>query len=167
MEDPWTLYHHFPENADWSMAGYDVVLADIRRTDVAAALTHRLSDAMILHTMWFLIRGPVGQVEPRWEHPACAGGGYWQYRVPNSCAPEVWRETMMACFGGQLESTMRRPFLGASISPRGHFCVIRLWYGKERTTAECVPLSETPPALPSALPSTGRGKIHPPLWVSK
>lgn len=133
----WTLYHHDPENKDWGMMGYDVVFPGISTAEEASTLCSKMSEDAIKHTMWFLMRDPV---TPRWEDPANADGGYYQYRVANKYAAEVWRMLFLKCCSdelvakngevesGEVESGVVN---GITISPRKFFCTIKIWLNKK------------------------------------
>ena len=156
LPNRWTLYHHDPENKDWDMSGYDVVMSVVR-TEEALALCNYISDDSIKHTMWFLMKE---QIQPRWEDPENVTGGYYQYRVANKYAVDVWRALFLHCCSGGLlaltssggddtpsnivtlgctasgKSDLSPKDLsnfkeiqvnGVSIAPRAYFCTIKIW----------------------------------------
>lgn len=128
----WTLYHHDPENKDWGISGYDVVFPGISNAEEANTLCSKISEDAIKHTMWFLMRDPV---TPRWEDPANADGGYYQYRVANKYAVEVWRMLFLKCCSEELVAsntvTSSNTVNGITISPRKFFCTIKIWLNKK------------------------------------
>jgi hypothetical protein len=132
LPNTWTLYHHDPENKDWDMSGYDMVMS-ISRTEEAVALCNHLSDDSIKHTMWFLMKDPI---QPRWEDPENITGGYYQYRVANKYAVDVWRALFLHCCSGELclmdDDVVK--VNGVSIAPRAYFCTIKIWLN--RTTSD-------------------------------
>lgn len=130
LPNTWTLYHHDPENKDWDMTGYDVIMS-VARTDEAFALCNHLSDDSIKHTMWFLMKDPI---QPRWEDPSNITGGYFQYRVANKYAVDVWRALFLHCCSGELlvstEISAGIQINGVSIAPRAYFCTIKIWLNR-------------------------------------
>ena len=134
---PWTVYHHDPENKDWGMSGYDVVFPGISNAEEANTLCNKMSDDAIKHTMWFMMRDPV---TPRWEDPANADGGYYQYRVANKYAADVWRMLFLKCCSEELIANNTVMVNGITISPRKFFCTIKIWLNKKVEESAIFPI---------------------------
>ena len=158
----WTLYHHDPENKDWELSGYEIIMADIQSVEEGVAISYALSDEAIKHTMWFLMRD---NITPRWEDSANKNGGYFQYRVANRLVVDVWRKLMLLCFGELLITQMEEKTFtlnGISISPRKTFCTIKIWIDSIPTITDATFLFYSIPNLthygePTFVPATKQG----------
>lgn len=68
-------------------------------------------------------------VKPLWEDPKNKQGGCWSFRVRKEESGMVWRETLMALIGEQLDGTLTPgdEIVGISVGNRWNSDLFQLW----------------------------------------
>ena len=153
LDDTWALWFHDPDDPDWTNASY-VQIAAISSANNFWAVQSMLSDK-VQNGMFFLMRE---HVFPCWDDPYNAQGGCLSVKVPNHDATRFWEDLSAAMLSdnlaraaGQAESgghdgdppKASDHVNGLSITPKGAFCVFKLWLG------EAAPKDPAAYAIPS------------------
>lgn len=125
LNDTWTLYAHLPHDTDWSIDSYKKIIV-FDSVEQAIVVTETLPHSMIQNCMLFLMRG---NIKPIWEDPCNMSGGCFSYKVSNKIVPETWRALTYTLVGETLGSSIQvqRSVNGITISPKKHFCIIKVW----------------------------------------
>jgi hypothetical protein len=126
LNDKWNLYYHLPDDKDWDIKSYTVILGDIHSADEVIAINENLPDSVIKSCMLFLMRS---NIKPMWEDPKNRSGGCFSYRIINKAVPEIWKNLVYLCCGESLTSKPEhyKHINGITISPKKHFCIIKIW----------------------------------------
>ena len=122
----WILWAHLPQLNDWSLSSY-VKLYKITCMEEVIAIMEALPPIMIQTCMLFLMREGIN---PIWEDPRNVTGGCFSYKIGESYVCSVWKElSYIVC--GETTSTTTKTFNekvnGITISPKKHFCIIKIW----------------------------------------
>ena len=128
LNDSWTLYFHDPWSADWTFDSY-VRLGDLVSIEEFVAVSRELTP--ILHKgMWFLSREGVF---PAWDDPANLNGGCLSLKVLKHEAHTYFDRLGALMLGESLladkASEGWQHVNCLSLSPKRHFCIIKLWLG--------------------------------------
>jgi hypothetical protein len=126
LNDKWNIYYHLPDNKNWDLSSYKVLMNEIDCAEAVIALNTKLHDHVVRNCMLFVMREGI---TPMWEDPKNRNGGCFSYKVSNKHVPEVWKN-LFYCLCG--ESLCVKPehskFVnGITISPKKNFCIIKIW----------------------------------------
>lgn len=126
LNDKWNLYYHLPDDKNWSLSSYHLILGDIQTADEILELNRNIPEPVIKSCMLFLMRS---NITPMWEDPKNRSGGCFSYRVINKLVPEIWKTLFMLCCGESLTSDSQNyhHINGITVSPKKNFCIIKLW----------------------------------------
>jgi hypothetical protein len=126
LNDKWNLYYHLPDDKDWDIKSYTIILGDIHSADEVIGINENLPDSVIKYCMLFLMRS---NIKPMWEDPKNRSGGCFSYRIINKAVPEIWKNLVYLCCGESLTSKPEhyKHINGITISPKKHFCIIKIW----------------------------------------
>jgi len=80
-------------------------------------------------------------INPRWEDKHNINGGYWSFKVPNGDAQNIWNTLSKILIGETILTNPTMDINGISISPKKHFCIIKIW-NKNRENYETHLLSK-------------------------
>ena len=122
----WNLYYHLPQDKNWDLASYKIIMGSIDTAEKTAAIVDALSANMMKYCMLFVMRDGI---TPMWEDPKNRNGGCFSYKVMNKHVPEVWK-TMFSALCGETLSTDPKynPLInGITVSPKKNFCIIKIW----------------------------------------
>ena len=122
----WDLYYHLPQNKNWDLASYQLILGDIDTADKLVAIVEELPVNVMKYCMLFVMRTGI---TPMWEDPKNRNGGYFTYKVANKFVPEVWKTLFYALCGETLSTNPKySPLInGITVSPKKSFCIIKIW----------------------------------------
>lgn len=123
----WVLYYHLPNNNNWDLSSYIVIMGSIDTMEKAIALNENIGDNINKSCMLFLMREGV---TPMWEDPQNRDGGCFSYKVSNKFVGEVWRTLFYHIVGGSITTypeIMKNHINGITISPKKNFCIIKIW----------------------------------------
>jgi len=122
----WDLYYHLPQNKNWDLASYQLILGDIDTADKLVAIVEELPVNVMKYCMLFVMRTGI---TPMWEDPKNRNGGYFTYKVANKFVPEVWKTLFYALCGETLSTNPKYSHLinGITVSPKKSFCIIKIW----------------------------------------
>ena len=76
--------------------------------------------------MLFLMRKGIN---PMWEDPLNCKGGCFSYKISNKHVSSVWKMLSYILVGESLshDKSIRKNINGITISPKKHFCIIKIW----------------------------------------
>jgi len=122
----WDLYYHLPQNKNWDVASYKLILGDIDTADKLVVIGGSLTQNVMKYCMLFVMRTGI---TPMWEDPKNRNGGFFSYKVANKFVPDVWRTMFYALCGETLSSNPKySPLInGITVSPKKSFCIIKIW----------------------------------------
>jgi translation initiation factor 4E len=126
FNDTWCFYFHDPHNEDWSKGSFKL-LTHMSSMETYWGLYNKL-EAKLQFGMFFLFRE---SIFPLWEESDNNQGGCFSIKVTRDRVPHLWKEIAgkMIC-----ERLLKNEFAdkwtlvnGISISPKKHFCVLKIW----------------------------------------
>ena len=122
----WTLYCHLAHEKKWDLASYIIITDNIDTVEKLIAITERLSENTIKHSMLFLMKTGI---TPMWEDKGNRNGGAFSYKILTKTVPEVWKELMYRICGNTLmiDSNNMSHINGITISPKRSFSIIKCW----------------------------------------
>jgi hypothetical protein len=126
LNDKWDLYYHLPDDKNWDLKSYTIIMGDIQFAEEVIALNETIPDQVIKSCMLFLMRKGI---TPMWEDPKNRTGGCFSYRILNKQVPELWRILMFLSCGETLVKNSKHTnhINGITISPKKSFCIIKIW----------------------------------------
>jgi len=126
LHGKWKLYYHLPQNSNWNLESYIVILGDIDDAETVIYLNHHIHENIVKNCMLFLMRQGIS---PTWEDPKNRKGGCFSFKVVNKYVADVWRNLVyMAC--GETLMKIREHSChvnGLTISPKKNFCIVKVW----------------------------------------
>ena len=122
----WDLYYHLPQNKNWDLSSYKLILGDIDTADKLVTIVEALTPNVMKYCMLFVMRSGV---TPMWEDPKNRSGGFFSYKVANKYVPDVWKTLFYAMCGETLSTNPKySPLInGITVSPKKSFCIIKIW----------------------------------------
>ena len=124
--DKWTLYYHLPNENDWSISGYKIIMSNINTIEEVNELTKKVNENIVKNCMLFVMRH---NIEPLWEHSSNKDGGCFSYKILNKNVYNVWNTLFKLLCGESLSSDEISPHInGITISPKKNFCIIKIWF---------------------------------------
>lgn len=126
LNDKWKLYYHLPQDKNWSVSSYSVIMSDIDTAEKVISLNEFIHDSVIKNCMLFVMREGI---TPMWEDPRNRNGGCFSYKISNKFVPEVWKKLFYSITGETLCKDMNHSqhVNGITISPKKNFCIIKIW----------------------------------------
>jgi|TARA_B110000858_G_C17725449_1_gene437426 hypothetical protein len=126
LDDKWDLYYHLPQDNNWELSGYTVIINSIEHVEQLLELNAHIHDTIIRNCMLFVMRTGI---TPMWEDPNNRNGGCFSYKVSNKYVPNVWRNLMYALCGESIcmSKEQSKEVNGITISPKKKFCIIKIW----------------------------------------
>jgi hypothetical protein len=126
LNDKWNMYYHLPHDKCWELSSYSVIMRDIDTAEQVISLNNTIHDNIIKNCMLFVMRDGI---TPMWEDPKNRNGGCFSYKIINKHAPEVWKTLFYLLCGESLciSSEYSKHINGITISPKKHFCIIKIW----------------------------------------
>ena len=125
LNDEWTLWAHLPHDTDWSVKSYKK-LYTFSSIEEAVALYDSIPEKLIVNCMLFLMRNGI---KPTWEDEKNRRGGCFSYKIVNKTVPTIWKQLSYMLVGESLTDNTELMYSinGVTISPKKHFCIIKLW----------------------------------------
>ena len=126
-DDKWDLYYHLPQDTDWSISGYKIIMPNINNLEQILSLTKSINENIVKNCMLFVMRH---NVMPIWEDPFNKDGGCFSYKVANKFVYNVWNNLFKSLCGESLsgETVISKSINGITISPKKNFCIIKIWF---------------------------------------
>lgn len=133
LHDCWTLYFHDPDNNEWNEKSYKVINTVSTVQDwvnIDKSFSELWQDGM-----FFLMRE---HILPLWEDKHNASGGCLSFKVNKPEAKEYWFQLASKVLGEVLAKSPDKSdtICGVSISPKRHFCILRIWLSSPDTQAD-------------------------------
>ena len=124
--DKWNLYYHLPQNNNWDLSSYTLILGDIDYAEKVVSISEVLSENIVKNCMLFVMRTGI---TPMWEDVKNRGGGCFSYKVSNKQVCEVWKNLFYHLCGETLTQKIEHSchINGITISPKKNFCIIKIW----------------------------------------
>lgn len=127
LKHPLTLWGHAPRNNNWN-DNSSTFINKVNTAEALIALNQIIASRTVLANkcmMFFML----DNIEPLYEHPQNASGGAFSYRVNNAHVSETWNTAAKALATGTLASNEEAAshVTGITLSPKGAFCVIKIW----------------------------------------
>tara|TARA_B100001027_G_C16201903_1_gene300981 strand:+ start:159 stop:662 length:504 start_codon:yes stop_codon:yes gene_type:complete len=124
LNDTWILYAHLPHDTDWSINSYKKILK-INTAEQIISVCESLPEAMVQNCMLFLMRE---NIKPIWEDENNKDGGCFSYKINNKNVSDIWKKLSCLLVGESLiNERMSLKINGITISPKKHFCIIKIW----------------------------------------
>jgi hypothetical protein len=124
FDDVWNVYFHDPVDKDWTFKSY--ALLNTISSPAEYWMTHAAITPERLHLgMFFLIRE---HIYPCWDDPSNKDGGCYSIKVPRLAVDSFWQKV---CALVLTESIDLLEVNGLSISPKGQYCIVKLWTGQK------------------------------------
>jgi Eukaryotic initiation factor 4E len=127
LNDIWTLYFHDPEKLDdWTNESY------IRITDITTPKmfyeVHNFIKEHLHAGMFFIMRE---HIFPTWDDTMNKDGGILSLKVIKTSSKDYWEDICVKILGETMAKDESRwsSINGVSISPKKHFCIIKIWLG--------------------------------------
>lgn len=123
----WNLYYHLPQDNDWSISGYKIIMSDINNLEQIISLTNNVNENIVKNCMLFVMRH---NILPIWEDPLNKDGGCFSYKVANKFVYNVWNDLFKSLCGESLtdKHSISKCINGITISPKKSFCIIKIWF---------------------------------------
>lgn len=125
LSNDWTLWAHLPHNTDWSIKSY-IPISTFTTVEETIGVTETLPSILVENCMLFMM---LKGVKPTWEDPKNRNGGCFSYKVPNKSVYAVWKDLTYVVVGGTIskQSNFVNKVTGITISPKKHFCILKIW----------------------------------------
>ena len=122
----WTLYYHLPNDNNWDLSGYKVVVSDMDSLEQLISLNRVVTERMVKYSMLFFMRNGV---TPLWEDKQNRTGGCFSYKVPNKAVYRLWNDLVYLMCGNTLMMNPEHMHLvnGITVSPKRNFCIVKIW----------------------------------------
>ena len=124
--DKWNLYYHLPQNKNWDLSSYSLILGDIDCAEKVVSISEAINENIVKSCMLFIMRQ---HITPMWEDPKNRKGGCFSYKVSNKQVGEVWKYLFYHLCGETLaqKAADSSHINGITISPKKNFCIIKIW----------------------------------------
>jgi hypothetical protein len=128
----WKFYAHMPHDPNWNIQSYKEIMK-LRTVEQSITLFENINDILYKNCMLFLMRE---NIKPMWEDKLNRKGGCFSFKVANEHVPQVWKDIMYSIMGGSLSTNtdFMKSVNGCSISPKKHFCIVKIWMRKCKYT---------------------------------
>jgi hypothetical protein len=119
----WILWYHDPNNKDYSMDGY-LKFVDISTPQQFWTVVDSISKEAWESGMFFFMRRGF---KPVWDVPENEAGGAWSKKIDAESAYNTFVDMMVHCASNELMIHRKETLVGATISPKGPFSIIKIW----------------------------------------
>ena len=123
LQYSWVLWYHDPENKDYSLESY-IKIADMNTAQQFWTVIDSISKEAWESGMFFFMRQGF---KPLWDDPKNEAGGAWSKKIEASEVYSVFVDLMVHCIINELMSSRKETLVGVTISPKGHFSIIKIW----------------------------------------
>lgn len=126
LNGKWNLYYHLPNDKNWDLDSYKLIMNDIQCAEEVIALNAEISEIIVKYSMIFIMRKGI---VPQWEDPKNRNGGAFSFKVINKQIYDVWKIIFTALCGETLfvDNEINKSVNGISISPKKNFCILKIW----------------------------------------
>jgi hypothetical protein len=122
----WDLYYHLPQDKQWDLGSYKVIMGNIQTVNDTIAINEGISEHIVKSSMLFAMRAGI---TPMWEDSKNRSGGCFSFKIINKHVYEVWKSLFYAMCGETLcVNRKHSKFMnGITISPKRSFCIVKIW----------------------------------------
>lgn len=126
LNGKWNLYYHLPQDNDWSLSSYTIIMDSINTIESVVSLNEKIHENIVKSCMLFVMREGI---TPMWEDSKNRHGGCFSYKVTNKYVFEVWKKLFCLLCGESLcaDPGNSKYVNGITISPKKNFCIIKIW----------------------------------------
>ena len=126
LQNKWNLYYHLPQDKNWSLASYKLIMDNIDSVEKLLSLNEHISENIVKNCMLFVMKQGV---TPMWEDKKNRDGGCFSFKVINKQVFSVWKSLFYALCGETLTTNTiyNECINGITISPKKNFCIIKIW----------------------------------------
>lgn len=126
LQSKWSLYYHLPQDKNWDLASYKLIMNNIHTANEVVALVENVPINVTKYCMLFAMRAGI---TPMWEDPRNRNGGCFSFKVINKQVVDAWKTLFYAMCGETLCVNPKYSHLinGITISPKKNFCIIKIW----------------------------------------
>lgn len=126
LNDKWDLYYHLPNDNNWELNSYKIIMKQIENAETLISLNEMLEETTIKTCMLFIMRNGI---KPQWEDPNNRNGGCFSFKIVNKNVKELWKEITYSLCGETLcvDNKNSKLINGITISPKKNFCIIKIW----------------------------------------
>jgi len=132
LNDLWTIYFHDPSDTDWTNQSY-LRVGDLASVDDYWAHANAWG-TQVYQGMFFIMRDGIF---PCWDDSSNIDGGCLSIKIMKEHMSEFWPDTVMKLLGETLlKSNHSSQINGVSMSPKKHFCILKIWIKTPELTKE-------------------------------
>jgi|TARA_B110000093_G_scaffold52652_1_gene56619 translation initiation factor 4E len=127
LNGKWKLYYHLPQNNNWELSSYSVLMDNIDTIEKVISLNQGIHANLLKSCMMFVMKDGIS---PMWEDKQNREGGCFSYKVINKNIAEVWKSLFYLLCGESLcdKKEQNDKVNGITISPKKNFCIIKIWF---------------------------------------
>ena len=127
LNDKWDMYYHLPQDKNWDVSSYSVIMKNIDTAEKVIALNDHIHDNVIKNCMLFVMREGI---TPMWEDPRNRNGGCFSYKISNRFVADVWKKLFYMITGETIckDNSHSKHVNGITVSPKKNFCIIKIWF---------------------------------------
>lgn len=123
LEHSWTFYTHLPHDTDWSLDSYKKIYEMKCVCDMVSLIEH-IPRILIQKCMLFIMKE---DTKPLWEDPRHNKGGFFCFKIHHEHIETQWKYFVYYILGCSINEDYYKHITGISISPKKHFCIIKIW----------------------------------------
>lgn len=123
LQYSWILWYHDPCNKDYSIDSY-VKVADMSTPQQFWTVVDSISKEAWESGMFFFMRRGF---KPLWDAPENEAGGAWSKKIEASSVYNSFVDVMVHSIANELLMSRKETLVGATISPKGPFSIIKIW----------------------------------------
>jgi hypothetical protein len=122
----WDYYYHLPNDKNWEISSYKVILGDINSIEKVIALNESIPESIVKNCMLFFMKS---EITPMWEDKKNRNGGCFSYKVINKHIHQVWKDLLYSLCGETLciDKKYNSIVNGITVSPKKNFCIVKIW----------------------------------------
>ena len=129
LNTSWILWHHSIENKEWDIKSYNE-LWTLNTIEDYWYMCNTWDKCLpkLNESMFFIMRkyGDDDKVLPMWEDEHNANGGYWSFKITVDKVCKCWNNLIISVLG-ETFCKDNENIMGISISPKKHFCIVKIW----------------------------------------
>ena len=122
----WDYYYHLPNDKNWELSSYKIILSDINSIEKVIALNESIPESIVKNCMLFCMKSGI---TPMWEDKKNRNGGCFSYKVINKHIHQVWKDLLYSLCGETLcvDKKYNSIVNGITVSPKKNFCIVKIW----------------------------------------
>ena len=126
LNDNWNLYYHLPQDKQWDLSSYKLIMGNIDTVEKLIAVTKAIPDHTVQNCMLFVMRNGI---TPTWEDPMNRSGGCFSFKILMKQVAPIWKTLLYLLCGETLltDSMKSNKVTGVTISPKKNFSIVKIW----------------------------------------